>query len=735
MALRAGPAQVVRFSVFELDLRSGELRKSGVRIPLQDQPLEILTAVLEQPGQLITREELRRRLWPDDTLVDFDDGLNAAVRRLREALGDNATTPRFIETLPRRGYRFIAPVAAPALPVALGDTAQPQGMPAAQETATTTSESRAIQSKHWLGGSARWLAAVIALGALVSGVAAVVLLTEPRRVAPPQSRARFDVAMPEHITFTSYDFPVISPDGRRVAFTGLSEGRRQLWVRPLDATTPPTPIPLPGTDGAMSPFWSPDSRSLAFFADRKLRRIEADGTSLITLCDAPSPVGVRSRGAWGSGGVILFTKGPVHRVAETGGEPEPVTRLDASRRERWNLVHGFLSDGNRFVFSDPSTPPTYYVTSLSAPSERRRLSIGTGASPVRGLSISRGNLIYARQGAVVVQPFDEKTLEPRGTAITLAEVDRGALWQPHASASQTAVLVFGSGGNPMSELTWRDRDGDPRGVIGSPELFTQLELSPNGTRAVVVRGGPWPEDWALWVVDLASGILSKLTSGPFFESSPAWSPDGRRIAYHSSRDGTVSPFIKHLDTGKEERLLESPERLALDDWTPDGHFLVLRSFGVKVFALPLVGERKLRLLADTPYTEDQMQVSPDGRWIAFNSDESDAWEVYVARFPEFTDKRQVSVAGGVQPRWRRDGRELFYVAPDSTMMALTVAAGATPTFDRPRALFKTSLSPPAPEWSEFDVTSDGQRFLILEPARARPQVFTFLLNWTEGLPK
>ena len=349
----------------------------------------------------------------------------------------------------------------------------------------------------------------------------------------------------------------------------------------------------------------------------------------------------------------------------------------------------------------------------------------------------RGNLIYARQGALVVQPFDETTLESRGAPITLAEVDPElqVLWQPRASASQTGILVFRSGGNAMSQLTWRGRDGGHRGVVASPGLYTQLELSPNGTRAVVVRGGPWPEDRDLWLADLASGILSRLTAGPGIESSPVWSPDERRIAYHASQGGTVSPYIKHLDTGKEERLLESPERLAVDDWTADGRFLVLRSFGLKVFGLPLAGERKLRLLADTSYSEDQMQVSPDGRWIAFNSDESDAWEVYVARFPEFTDKRQVSVGGGAQPRWRRDGQELFYVAPDSTMMVLTVAAGASPQFGAARALFKTSLSPPAVEWTEFDVTSDGQRFLILEPARARPQVFTFLVNWTEGLHK
>ena len=198
------------------------------------------------------------------------------------------------------------------------------------------------------------------------------------------------------------------------------------------------------------------------------------------------------------------------------------------------------------------------------------------------------------------------------------------------------------------------RQGDHLGVVGSPDLYSQVELSPlTGTRAVLVRGGPWPEDRDLWLADLESGIPSRLTTRPGLESSPVWSPDERRIAYHSSQGGLpIAPFVKDLDSGREEQQLQPTEALSVEDWTADGRFLVLRSFGYAVFALPMTGARKLELLADTPYTEDQLQVSPDGRWIAFNSDESDAWEVYVARFPDFTQKQQVSVGGGVQPRWR-----------------------------------------------------------------------------------
>jgi eukaryotic-like serine/threonine-protein kinase len=202
-------------------------------------------------------------------------------------------------------------------------------------------------------------------------------------------------------------------------------------------------------------------------------------------------------------------------------------------------------------------------------------------------------------------------------------------------------------------------------------------------------------------------------------------PGRGRIVYHSSQAGVISPFVKDLQTGREEQLFQPKEGVAVDDWTRSDA-IVLRSYGGRaVYALPVTGERKLHLLADTPYGKDQLQVSPDGQWIAFNSNESKAWEVYVARFPEFTDKRRVSVGGGVQPRWRGDGRELFYLAPDGTMMVVPLDGSS-----RARPLFRTSLSPPSPLVSEFDVTSDGQRFLLLEPASIRSQIFTFLLNWT-----
>ena len=232
----------------------------------------------------------------------------------------------------------------------------------------------------------------------------------------------------------------------------------------------------------------------------------------------------------------------------------------------------------------------------------------------------------------------------------------------------------------------------------------------------------------LWLAELGSNIISEAHQPFRCRIQSGVGPDERPRSPIIRRERrNVSPFVKDLDSGKEEQQFEPTESLTVEDWTADGRFLVLRSSGNAVFALAMSGARKLERLADTPYSEDQLQVSPDGQWIAFNSDESDVWEVWVARFPDFTEKRQVSVGGGVQPRWAPNSRELFYLTPDGTLM---VHGPAWPPskFAAPRALFKTSLNPAAAEQSEYDVTLDGQRFLILEHTRDRPQVFTYILN-------
>jgi len=277
----------------------------------------------------------------------------------------------------------------------------------------------------------------------------------------------------------------------------------------------------------------------------------------------------------------------------------------------------------------------------------------------------------------------------------------------------------------MRQLTWFSRDGARAGVVGESEQINGLDLATSGRRAAIWR--KTGENVDLWNVDLKSGITSRLTNDPTLDADAAWSPDERILAFTSLRSGRAAVYLKHLVDGKEELLAERDDALLVDTWTPDGKFVIARSFGMAVYLIPLAGDRKPRLLVDTPYIEDQLSVSPDGRWVAFNSDESGRWEVYVAAFPEFTAKRQVSAAGGVQARWRGDGRELFFLSPNGSMMTVRVTPGPELVTGPPSVLFTANIDPD-PTLSQYDVTPDGNRFLALDRGEHRGHTFTFLLN-------
>jgi Tol biopolymer transport system component len=241
-------------------------------------------------------------------------------------------------------------------------------------------------------------------------------------------------------------------------------------------------------------------------------------------------------------------------------------------------------------------------------------------------------------------------------------------------------------------LTWFNRDGARAGVVGEAGQIDGLALAPSGRRAAIWRNRGGNVD--LWTVELKSGITSRVTNDPTQDADAAWSPDERMLAFSSLRSGGAAVYLKHLVDGKEELLAEPPENaLMVDTWTPDGKFVVARTVGRAVYLVPITGDRKPRLLIDTPYGEDQLSVSPDGRWVAFNSDESGRWEVYVAAFPQFTSKHQVSAAGGVQPRWRGDGRELFFLSPNGSMMSVTVTSGPEFMTDPPSVLFTSNIDP------------------------------------------
>ena len=300
----------------------------------------------------------------------------------------------------------------------------------------------------------------------------------------------------------------------------------------------------------------------------------------------------------------------------------------------------------------------------------------------------------------------------------------------HVSASDHTIVYRAEGASP-SRLTWFDRGGRRTGSVGEPGRYYQLVLSPRGRHATVVRGDAQGKG-DIWDADLATGIFSRLTTHPADDSDPAWAPDERALVFSSSRTGRSALFVKDVTSGKEDPLVPFDGPALVDQWTPDGRFIIFRSFGKAVYSVSVQGDRTPRMLADTPFIEDEVHVSPGGRWVAYNANESGRWEVYVAAFPTFTSKRQISSGGGVEPQWRADGRELFYLAPDSSMMSVRVEARPEFTASPPTRLFATNIAPD-PNVPRYAVTADGRRFLGLERT-GEDQSFTFLLNWLNAKP-
>jgi serine/threonine protein kinase len=997
------PHRIIRFPPFELDVRAAELRKHGTKIRLHDQPFRILLTLLNHPGEVVLREEIRKVLWPNDTVVEFDRSINAAIQRLRDALGDTAGNPRYVETLARRGYRFIGvveadevlpneqPTAAPdpndlsgqtfshflligklgsggmgvvyraedlklgrqvalkllpvpvseaspelldrfrrearaasalshanictihgvdefaghpvivmelvegetlAARVARGPLAWKEALPAAIQIAGAMGaahrkgivhrdlkpanimlaksgvkvldfglakmESPALRvrpagevgaaevsqpglmlgtcqymspeqvlgketdarsdifsfglilyemltgERTFTGDSApgvmaailqepapalsaaappglewllqrclakdpedRWqtagdlkaelerIAAPPAVtrvatrrrsfgpalaGLFVLLVAGLALLLLPRAAAPTQAM-EFEIGPPPDAGFPNPDTATaISPDGQWIVFRSQpSNMPATLWLRPLDS---PVARSLAGTDGGDSPFWSPDGKSLAFFAGRKLKRIEIAGGPPVTLCDAVRATG----GSWSKEGVLLFTAGnrTLLRIPAKGGVPEKVTETDPGRTEIKHMGPQFLPDGRHFLYLIKGTSPNtngIYVGSLDRPRERRRLLAASYKAIYTAHAGSRlGSLLWLRQQTLMAQSFDPGGLRLIGEPVAIADnvavdrFDEAAFW-----ASDTGILIYHTSAI-NSALGWVSRDGKILERVEPGGRFDALTLSPDSKRVALCRADA-DNNSDIWIYEFGRKIMTRLTFDSAPVDSPVWSPDGRQLAFASSRNGTFQIYRKSVDeSGPEEQLTDGQGDNFPDDWSRDGRYLLYqqrtpeKSF--TVWLLPFGSGRKPVPLLQKPFQQILAVFSPDGRWIAYESNESGSIEVYLQAFSGLSaalgGKVQVSAGNGGWPRWRGDGKEIFYefFRNPSAMMSARVRTGSGGIeADAPVQVFPFGgfASTTARAW---DVTADGQRFLLSGLAGPSPgSRLNVVVNW------
>jgi Tol biopolymer transport system component len=562
-----------------------------------------------------------------------------------------------------------------------------------------------------------WLAAAVSF---VAAIVTAALLWW--RAVPEPPPLRLEIATPQTVAPASF---ALSPDGRDVVFVATAGGASTLWRRPLDQTTPQ---PLAGTEGASNPFWAPDGRSIGFFADGKLKRLELSGGPPQQLADAVNNRG----GTWSRDGVILFTPtvgGGLWRVSATGGSQ--AVRQGGAANARFPA---FLADGHRFLFFvGPTTPDLQgiYLGSLDAP-DTHRLTPADAA----GAYVVPGYLLVLRQGVLVALPFDATRGAIVGEPAPIAQavgVDSG-FFRSAFSASLTGLLAYRTV-TERRQLVWIDRRGTVTGSLGAPDDTNLLypELAADGRQVAIQRF--MQGNFDLWLIDVARGVWSPFTSHPGVDRATVWAPDGSRLVFSSDRNGVYDLLEKAAGgTGDERPFLTSSTSKLPADWSRDGHLLYVdgsADTGRDLWAMPPDKARQSFPVVRTRFNEDEGQFSPDGRWIAYTSDESRREEIYLAPFPT-GNRIQVSKEGGGQPRWRRDGKELFYIARDGTLMAVPIdlpAAGQTPTVGAALSLFSTRLASRGARKQQYAVAADGQRFLMVVADEAAASPITIAQNW------
>jgi Tol biopolymer transport system component len=562
---------------------------------------------------------------------------------------------------------------------------------------------------------------------LLAAALALVFRVTSRPPADVAVPVRFALSPPQDVSFAwtigSPPFAV-SPDGRHLAFTASGpDRRRRVWLHSFDSIES---RPIAGTEGAFGPFWSPDGRAIGFFTPDRLKRVSLAGGDATVICDAQYGGGA----TWNRDGVIVFAPRidtPLYRVPATGGTPTALTTLDAARSEGAHIGPMFLPDGRHFVFviigGDAAGS---YVASLDS-AERTRISADALA-----LGFSAPDLLfYMRDRMLMVQRIDLQRFSLLGEPVRVAEeVDRLG---PSAAfgASVNGTLVYWPGSRVITQPTWFQRNGTAAGTLGPPAAYMNVALSPGAAQAAVDRFDQTP---GIWLLHRARGTATRATFGGVYESTPVWSPDAAAFVFAAARDTPPNLYVKRIGvSGEEERLFRNSFQMFPQSWSSDGRFIAYVTIKPQtrgdIWLFPMTGDRKPTPFLQTQFDERTARISPDGRWMAYSSDESGSDSVYVTRFPQPGGQWSVSPEGGSFPVWRHDSRELFYRAPGGMLMAVPIGAGtdfepgvAVPLFNPSAAVGTLGLG------TFYDVAPDGRFLINVFVERTSPPA-TVVLNW------
>ncbi|HEV2247462.1 MAG TPA: hypothetical protein VGW37_12480, partial [Terriglobia bacterium] len=598
----------------------------------------------------------------------------------------------------------------------------------------TLAQATAVKGIRALGW--RWL--IFCAGALLLVTAIAVTATWNLKPKPLQPVTRTVINLPPGQQLAGLDSGTalaLSPDGSQLAYVARQGGTQQLYLRSMDSLDA---RPIPGTGGAVSPFFSPDGQWVGFFSGGRLKKVSVSGEGALTLGDAAQPLGA----SWSGQGMIAFASavGVLQQVPESGGAPQSLTRLEkGDASQRWPE---FLPGGKAILFAAGQTPLNFTNAQVAVQSvgtgERRNLIQG-GTHPRYATS---GHLVYEERGTLMAIPFDPRRLELTGATAPVAE---GILQSQSSGAAQysfsnTGSLVYVPGGvqSAQRRLVWVSRNGAEQPLASSAQAYVNPRLSPDGQRVAV---GITEPEFQIWLYDVSREALTRFTFEGSLNSAPIWTPDGKRIAFQGNQEGPPNIFWQLADGGGGlERLTAGAYNLVPVSWSRDGQLLAFLEInpttGYNIWVLRM-SDRKPQPFLQTPFNESVPRFSPDGRWLAYISDESGRYEIYVQPYPGPGGKWQISTEGGTEPAWNPNGRELFYRSGDK-MMAVDIATQPGFAAGKPRMLFEGQYVPTPATNSNYDVSPDGQRFLMLKPVdqdQAAPTQINVVLNWFEELKR